>query len=408
VKVVLAIRRALPEGGITLASFRLARALAERGHEAEVLYTAGAPPAGMAALGRRLASEDEQGAAPAPSDLGGQLDRLDPDLVLVGSGRLPDLRAAAATAPTALHAHMHVGACPDNARYWARLRRPCGVRAGWGCAVLRPALGCSSLGRSLDPTHLRVQREVLELLAGGEVGLVCVSSDQAELFRRHGVPASRLAVLPNLGLRADAGALAAASAATPPEWRDATAFFGRLSKAKGGQLLEPLAAALPQSRLRIFGDGYLARRLASLPDGVFCGHVEQQAVLGILLWARAAVFPSLWPEPGGIVGVDAQVTGVPLAAFDVGAARHWPAAELFAPGDVEAMAAWLAGREPRRAPRDPDAVAAAEAAYWERIGARAEAVLADLAAGRPLDSGKTLGHWGEEGGLALAEELIAA
>jgi glycosyltransferase involved in cell wall biosynthesis len=398
-KVALAIRRSLPEGGITLASFRLAQALAERGHEAEVLYTAGEPPAGMAGLGRRLASE-EDGAAPAPTELGGQLERLDPDLVLVGSGRLPDLRAAAAVAQTALHAHMHVGACPDNARYWARLRRPCGVRAGWHCAALRPALGCSSLGRSLDPRHLLVQREVLAELAGGEVGLVCVSSDQAELFARHGVPAARLAVLPNLGLRADAGALAAAAAATPPQWRDATAFFGRLSKAKGGQLLEPLAAALPEARLRIFGDGYLARRLAALPDGVFCGHVEQAAVLGVLLWARAAVFPSLWPEPGGIVGVDAQVTGVPLAAFDVGAARHWPAAALFEAGDVEAMAGWLAAREPRREPREPEAVAAAQASYWERIGARAEAVLGTLAGGRAVDGG--------EADDPVAEELIAA
>ena len=42
--------------------------------------------------------------------------------------------------------------------------------------------------------------------------------------------------------------------------------------------------------LRIFGDGYAAKSLASAPDGVLCGHVPQEAVTGILMWARASVF----------------------------------------------------------------------------------------------------------------------
>src|SRR5262249_5032469 len=146
-----------------------------------------------------------------------------------------------------------------------------------------------------------------------------------------------IAVLPNLGIRMTAAKLAAVSSRTPEDWRDATAFVGRLSKAKGGQLLGALSGSLPKdARLRVFGDGYMATRLASLPSGVLCGHVDQDSVTGVLMWARAAVFPSLWPEPGGIVGVDAQTIGVPLGAFDVGAARYWPTAERFSPGDVTA------------------------------------------------------------------------
>jgi glycosyltransferase involved in cell wall biosynthesis len=249
------------------------------------------------------------------------------------------------------------------------------------CAALRPLLGCSDLKRSIDPSHVAVQRRILDVLAGGDLGVVCVSTDQAELFARHGLAAGKLAVLPNLGIAASAAELDAAGRATPREWRDATAFFGRLSKAKGGQLLGALAGSLaPGARFRVFGDGYMAPRLAALPDGVLCGHVGQDAVTGVLMWARAAVFPSLWPEPGGIVGVDAQVMGVPLAAFDVGAARHWPAARRFRRGDVEAMAAWLAEREPRGGPRDAEAVAAAQAAYRRRIAERAAELLGGFAA----------------------------
>jgi glycosyltransferase involved in cell wall biosynthesis len=387
----------MPEGGVALAAFRLASALTELGHEATVLYGEGDPPPELAALGRELGADDAEGGV-APARLRRELERLGPDFVLVGSGRLGDLRAAAAVAPTALHAHMHNGVCADNARYWSRLRRPCGVRAGWRCAALRPLLGCANLKRTLDPGHVAAQRRFLDGLLDDRLGVVCVSTDQAELYAAHGVAAERITVLPNLGIAATPARLAEVSRETPAEWRDATAFFGRLSKAKGGQLLGPLAEAMPAgARLRIFGDGYLAPRLASLPKEVLCGHVAQDSVTGVLMWARAAVFLSLWPEPGGIVGVDAQVMGVPLAAFDVGAARFWPAARRFARGDVAAMSGWLAVQEPRRAPRDPEAVAAAQQAYRGRIARRGAEALQRFAGG---------GGFGGFG-AAPAEELIA-
>ncbi|HVO55183.1 MAG TPA: glycosyltransferase [Solirubrobacterales bacterium] len=396
-RIALLNRRVMPEGGVSLAAFRLAQALTEAGHEAEVLYTEGEPPAELAAISRRLSAGEGDGIS--ATAVSRELERLDPALVLVGSGKLSDLLAAAAVAPAVLHAHMHNGVCADNARYWSRLRRPCPVRAGWHCAMLRPAMGCANLKRTLDPGHVVAQRELLAALIGDGVGVLCVSTDQACLFAEHGVDPSQTAVLPNLGIVAEPERLAALSRETPPEWRDATAFFGRLSKAKGVQLLPPLAAALPASaRLRIFGDGYLAPRLSGLPAGTLCGHVAQDAVTGVLMWARAAVFPSLWPEPGGIVGVDAQVIGVPLAAFDVGAARFWPAAQRFPRGDVAAMAAWLGGQTPRSRARDPEAVAAAQRGYRERVGRRAAAALESFARERsfgPLEP-------------AVAEELIPA
>ena len=394
-KVAFVTRRVLPEGGVSLSAFRLAAALADLGHEAEVLYQEGQPPPDFAALGRHLRPDCEEGVSPAR--LGRALSAIEPDVVLVGSGRIEDLRTAAAVAPTALHAHMHNGVCADNSRYWGRLQRPCGVRAGWHCALLRPALGCAGIERSLNPSHVVTQQRIRKSLVS-EVGVVCVSTDQAELFASHGIPPGQIAVLPNLGIAATPAKLAAVSAATPDQWRDATAFIGRLSKAKGGQLLVRLWEELPaDQRFRVFGEGYLAGRLAELPDGVVCGHVDQDAVMGVLMWARAAVFPSLWPEPGGIVGVDAQLTGVPLAAFDVGAARHWPAAQRFSRGDVAAMAAWLAEQEPRRHPRDPDEVAEAQRHYRLRIARRGAEALAGFAASGSFASF----------GASPAEELIA-
>ena len=39
--------------------------------------------------------------------------------------------------------------------------------------------------------------------------------------------------------------------------------------------------------------------------------------------ASAVVFPSLWAEPFGIVGMEALARGVPVVGFDVGGVRDW-------------------------------------------------------------------------------------
>jgi glycosyltransferase involved in cell wall biosynthesis len=241
-------------------------------------------------------------------------------------------------------------------------------------------LGCNEIKETLKPAAVADQKHFLGLLREEGIGVLCVSTDQAERYIRHGVPTRRVATLPNLGIRMGADELTHVAKAIPEHWRSAIAFVGRLSKTKGGELLPALHRELsPDHRLRVFGEGYLEPRLASLPPEVLCGHVDQEAIAGVLMWARGFVFPSLWPEPGGIVGVDAQLMGVPLAAFDIGAGRYWPAAERFARADVAGMAAWLAGQQARTSARDSHAVAAAQAAYWSLVGEKGVRDLASFA-----------------------------
>jgi hypothetical protein len=385
VKVTIFVRGVMPEGGLALASFRLAAALVEAGAEAEVLYCAGDPPPARAGLASRV--EVDPADSTAPRDLRAALREAAPDVVVVGSGETADLRAAADVAPTLMHAHLHLGVCADTSRYWNRLRRPCAVTAGWKCAALRPVLGCNELKETLRPAAVAEQKRLLGLLREGGVGVLCVSTDQAERYIRHGVPAERVAALPNLGIRMAADELARAAESIPEGWRSAIAFVGRLSKTKGAELLPDLQRELsPDARLRVFGEGYLESRLASLSPEALCGHVDQDAVAGALMWARGFVFPSLWPEPGGIVGVDALLMGVPVAAFDIGAGRYWPAAERFRRGDVAGMARWLDRRPALTGARDPHAVAAAQASYWSLVGERAARELASFAATRSFDS----------------------
>lgn len=94
----------------------------------------------------------------------------------------------------------------------------------------------------------------------------------------------------------------------------------------------------------------------ALPDGTFeLGPVPNPVVKA--LWARATIgiVPSLWPEPFGLVAIEAMEAGCPLIASDVGGLSEILAEDrgtLVPPGDPDALAkamiALLADEDRRR------------------------------------------------------------
>jgi glycosyltransferase involved in cell wall biosynthesis len=65
----------------------------------------------------------------------------------------------------------------------------------------------------------------------------------------------------------------------------------------------------------------LARR-----DGVaaeFPGWLDSARRLSALSGATVLAVPSVWPEPFGLVGLEAAARGVPAVAFDTGGIRQW-------------------------------------------------------------------------------------
>ncbi len=352
-------------GGLALATERLATALTERGHRCDLLVPAAHHSDRAGPVPQVATDELTLTAVKDASGLTRALADGEPDLLVVGTGRVDILEAALAVAPTLLHSHMHWAVCPDAGRYWNRVGLECSVKAGWKCAALRPLLGCSGRQRAFDPRFVRNQQRLIELLATGAIGAIAISHRQAELLVDHGVSERSISVIPNLGMRMTPQQLAAAAAGTPEDERSAVCFFGRLSKEKGAQHLPELAALIGDVPLRVFGEGYLDESLRLGPS--LRGHVSQTRVAGVLQWARATVFPSQWPEPGGIVGIDAQLSGCPLAAFAAGAALDWPDAELFAPGQVASMAEWVAQQPPMTEPRAPELIAARQSSYWNHV-----------------------------------------
>jgi glycosyltransferase involved in cell wall biosynthesis len=110
-------------------------------------------------------------------------------------------------------------------------------------------------------------------------------------------------------------------------------FLGRMTKLKGGDLLvravaEASARLGTPITLTMVGDGpqrpdweKLATRLNVRAS--FVGWKSGEDRWPWLRRASLLAVPSVWPEPFGLVGLEAAAFGVPAVAFDVGGIRDW-------------------------------------------------------------------------------------
>jgi glycosyltransferase involved in cell wall biosynthesis len=125
---------------------------------------------------------------------------------------------------------------------------------------------------------------------------------------------------------------------------------GRIVKEKGmDYLLHAFTSVKGKARLTVIGDGpflgelkSLAQRLGILPDVSFPGWLAPNELKSYYRKCDMVVVPSTWPEPFGMVGIEAMSYGKPVLAFDVGGISEWLKHEetgfLVKPKDTVALA----------------------------------------------------------------------
>jgi glycosyltransferase involved in cell wall biosynthesis len=156
--------------------------------------------------------------------------------------------------------------------------------------------------------------------------IVVASRYMGEELKRNGVAGGRVNVVPLFST------VASAAAAVDGE-PDTLLFAGRMTQLKGGHVLIAAAARAARTlerpvRLIMAGDGPQReewRRLAASlrVPAEMTGWVSFADRPSVYARGVAIVVPSLWPEPFGLVGLDAAALGRPAIAFDVGGIGEW-------------------------------------------------------------------------------------
>jgi glycosyltransferase involved in cell wall biosynthesis len=135
------------------------------------------------------------------------------------------------------------------------------------------------------------------------------------------------------------------------EGRRRVLFAGRLVRPKGVDVLLRAAGEV-EAEFVICGEGKqlealrrLARRLGVHDRVTFTGWLGAEQLARELAEASVVAIPSLWPEPFGMVGIEAFAAGRPVVASATGGVEDWledGRSGLCVPaGDVRALAAAL-------------------------------------------------------------------
>ena len=111
-------------------------------------------------------------------------------------------------------------------------------------------------------------------------------------------------------------------------------YVGRLEKYKGVDYLilalSKIVLQFQNARLFIAGDGDFKNELQTLVASlklqrnvIFLGHLNRQQLVDVYHKSSVVIMPSIWPEPFGLVGVEAMSIGRPVIASDVGGISDW-------------------------------------------------------------------------------------
>jgi glycosyltransferase involved in cell wall biosynthesis len=365
-------------------------ALAARGHDVALLHLdpvragepspapAGSPHFGLAERGMGQGIADALAWAP--------------DVAFIHNMRpLQVDRALMDAVPAVKMMHGYFGTCISGLKshHWPAVV-PCGKPLGTGCFPIYATRKCGRMRPGAVIDGWRWANEQNDLF-DGYAAMVTASRHMRDEYVRNGAPADRVHAIPLFPT------ISGEPADAPAEFR--VLFLGRMTAMKGGDVLIRAVAdasdALDEDiPLTMAGDGpqraaweRLAERLDV--EATFTGWVDDARRAELFGAASVLAVPSVWPEPFGLVGLEAGVFGVPSIAFDVGGIDDWLTDGVngwLIPGDppsVHDLAAAV-----MRAARAPETVAAlrpaardvAERMSLERHVDAVERVLATAAA----------------------------
>ena len=335
--VLLATPRWTRDGGVATHVQASAKILADQGLDVRVLVARIESSEQVPGLPLYRCPELFNADAPMAIRLGNAL-AFDPDVIHLHQVDLPEIvQEMRASAPVVISAHVY-SLCTAGV-YYFRPGHECTRAHGPGCAVNLAFRNCAHT-RNPKPLPARYRRTSQRAEAFRSADLVVSYSSSVdrhlatnEVTRRTIVP------IPTTVIPRTASGHAA---------RRRVLFAGRIVHEKGLDVLIR-AARQVDAEFVVCGEGRrldamrrLARRCGVQDRFRFNGWLEPEELAQELADASVVVVPSLWPEPFGLVGIEALAAGRPVIASATGGIGDWlehgVSGLCVKPGDVGELA----------------------------------------------------------------------
>jgi glycosyltransferase involved in cell wall biosynthesis len=236
------------------------------------------------------------------------------------------LQAAFDYGPTVMTTHDYRWVCPANSFFHRRPQTVCERTCGPGCFTTTLVKHCVTPRPQYAAYFYRRARWAIRH-AEAFARVVAPSEGARRKYAQSGFGAASMGVLPYFCT------LEVKDQPRPLPEQPTITYLGRIASNKGheyfiealGRLSEPVRGVMVGSISEaVRGElTALARRHGCAERLELRGWASREEVLALLDETSVFVFPSLWPETMGIVGVEALSRGVPVVASDVGGVREW-------------------------------------------------------------------------------------
>jgi glycosyltransferase involved in cell wall biosynthesis len=359
-------------GGVQAYLDAVIDALTVRGHTLAIGYCTDSGASEVSATLRRFHRFHLSGQED-PARVLGEVRRWAPDVCF--SHNMHDLGvdgALATTAPVIKFMHGYFGTCISGLKMHAYPQATACERAyGPACLALYLPRRCGRFSpMALVGGWRWAERQ--RALMNRYATIVVASEHMREEFVRSGGDPDRVVVNPLFPT------WPVSQSAAPLPAEPHVVFLGRMTALKGGDLLiratrDAIGRLGRPVRLTMAGDGperhvweELACRIGVA--STFPGWLAGSARKTLLEQASTIALPSRWPEPFGLVGLEAGAVGVPAVAIDCGGVRQWLTPErngvlIQAPATPESLGQALASLL-----SDTDRLARLRAGAWRRAG----------------------------------------
>jgi glycosyltransferase involved in cell wall biosynthesis len=316
------------KGGVETYLFGLLPRLEERGVASIVAYAEG--DSALHEHARHVPSLRTVGfraERQAHSQTGKVLQEEAPDLVHVHNVQnVGALKAALDYGPTVVTTHDYRWVCPANNFFYRRPQSVCERTCGLGCFTTTLTKHCVTPRPQYAAYFYRRAKWGINH-ADALTHVIAPSEGARTKYSDSGFGEATMSVLPYF---CD---LEPAEVPRPVPEPPTITYLGRISPNKGHEYFVEALGHLPNTvRGRMVGgiSEDVAQSLRRLAAQHGCadqlelhGWASRSEVIDLLDQTSVFVFPSLWPETLGIVGLEALSRGVPVVASDVGGVREW-------------------------------------------------------------------------------------
>ena len=346
---ILHVNLAISGGGIEQYLIQLFSELEKRGHDSIFLY--GEDSAPKPTLNKVKAYWIEDIGRADCKDMRNKLTSVqkmlsqeDPDLVLIHQILNPSLtRLLANQKPSIQFIHDFKIICPDGRKTLKRYAKICPFPLSYSCQARAYQFRCMPRNPFVGLPLIFNSKKIVRLHR--QRSFIAVASEfMKSILLYNGFKESRVAVIP---IFTDIPKL---NKTLSHQHEPSLLAIGRIVPEKGmDYLLRAFANIKHKMNLTVVGNGPALSELKSLSQKLgihsrvtFTGWLSHNELNRFYQRCALVVVPSIWPEPFGMVGIEAMSYEKPVVAFDVGGISEWLTngrnGFLVPPGDEKKLA----------------------------------------------------------------------